>query len=316
MSRHILIALGLAAATAAPAWGQTPDPHAHHHMAAPAAPAPTPDPHAGHVMPQAPDPDPHAGHNMAAAVPDTTAGEAPPPVPADHAADKVFPPAEMAAARAVLFGEHGHMPWSKVLIDKAEYRPGGHGDGYAWDARASWGGDIDRFVLKSEGEGASSRLEEAEVEALYSRAIGPYFNLEGGVRQDIQPRPRRTYAVLGVEGLAPYWFDVEGRLFLSDKGDLSARFEGSYDLRLTQRLILEPRAEANLAAQDDRATGVGSGLSDVELGLRLRYAVTPEFAPYVGVNYRRKFGDTADFARAAGEDAGETRLVLGLRAWF
>lgn len=202
------------------------------------------------------------------------------------------------------------------MLETAEIRPGSGPDGYAWEGRASFGGDIDRFVLKSEGDGAGSHLEEAEVQALYSRAIGPYFNLQAGVRQDVQPRPRRTYATVGVEGLAPYWFDVEAALFLSDKGDLSGRVEASYDLRLTQRLILEPRAEANVAAQDVRALGVGSGLSDLEVGLRLRYAITPEFAPYVGVNHVRKVGDTADFARARGEDVRDTRVVFGIRAWF
>ena len=321
MSRAVAIALSLGV-LASPAWAQTPDPHARHVMPQAAPPAdphaghvmPAPDPHAGHVMPQSPPAaDPHAGHSMAAPAP---AGDEAPPPPEDHAADRVFSPAEMAAARAVLAGEHGDMAWSKVMIDRAEYRPGGHGDGYAWDARASWGGDIDRFVLKSEGEGASHHLEAAEVEGLYSRAISPYFNLEAGVRQDLQPRPRRTYAVLGVKGLAPYWFDVEARIFLSDRGDLSARLEAAYDLRLTQRWILQPRAEANLAAQNDRAAGVGSGLSDLELGLRLHYALTPEFAPYVGVNWSRKLGDTADFARTTGKTVGDTRLVVGLRAWF
>ncbi len=332
--RRALIALG-AILLAAPARAQAPDPHAAHtmpalvdphagHVMAPASP----DPHAGHVMPPAPaDPhaghimpsaaqaaDPHAGHNMGGQA--AVAGEPAPPAPTDYAADRMFPQAAMAAARAALYDEHGNMAWSKVMFDRAEYRPGGKGDGYGWDGRASWGDDIHRIVLKSEGDGASGRLEEAEVQALYSRAVGPYFNLEAGARQDFQPRPRRTYAVLGVEGLAPNWFDVEGRVFLSDKGDLTARLEGSYDLRLTQRLILEPRAEANLAAQDDASIGVGAGPSDLELGLRLRYALTPEFAPYVGGNWNHKIGDAADVARAAGEDVRSTRIVLGLRAWF
>jgi len=185
-----------------------------------------------------------------------------------------------------------------------------------WEASAAYGGDIRRAVLKTEGDGAEGDLERAEVQALYSRAIGPYFNLQAGVRQDFQPRLRRTYATVGVEGLAPYWFEVSAQAFLSDKGDLSARLEGSYDLRLTQQLILEPRGELNLAAGDDRAIGVGSGLTDLELGLRLRYAIAPEFAPYVGVNWERKLGDTADFARDAGEARSDTRLVVGLRAWF
>src|SRR5690606_20487158 len=137
----------------------------------------------------------------------------------------------------------------------------------------------------SEGEGENGGLEHAEVQALYSRAVGPYFDLQAGVRQDLEPRPRRTYATIGIEGLAPYWFEVEGALFLSDRGGLSARLGASYDLRLTQRLILEPRVEASLAASDDAAVGVGRGLSDAEAGLRLRYEVRREFAPYVGVSH-------------------------------
>jgi copper resistance protein B len=121
---------------------------------------------------------------------------------------------------------------------------------------------------------------------------------------------------VGIEGLAPYWFEVEGALFLSNKGDLFARLEGSYDLRFTQQLILEPRVEVNLQAQDVPELGEGAGLSDAEVGLRLRYEVRREFAPYVGVHYERKFGDTADLARAAGEDRDDLRVVLGLRAWF
>ncbi len=298
------------------------DPHAGHHM--PEAPA---DPHAGHAMsPPAPaaDPhaghaghampaDPHAGHHMPATAP---GGEPPPPPPTDHAAERFYPATVMAPARERLREEHGRMSWATGMLETAEIRPSGHGDAYAWEGRFSYGGDLNRFLVRSEGEGVSGDLERAEVQALYSRAIGPYFNLEAGVRQDLQPRPRRTYATVGVEGLAPYWFEVGAAAFVSDKGDLSARLEGAYDLRLTQRLILEPRGEANLAFSDDRAIGVASGLSSVELGLRLRYAVTPEFAPYVGVNWERKLGDTADLARAAGDHAGDTRLVIGVRAWF
>lgn len=288
------------------------DPHAGHKM--PASPAAA-DPHAGHTMPEAKSADPHAGHNMSA--PPGVAGSAPPPsIPADHAADRFFPPQVMAAARETLRREHGVMRWTTVMVETAEIRPTGDGTGYGWEASASYGGDIHRVVLKTEGDGAGDDLEAAEVQALYARAIGPYFNLQAGVRQDFQPRPRRTYATLGVDGLAPYWFEVGAQAFLSDKGDISARLEGSYDLRLTQQLILEPRGELNLAASRDRAIGVGSGVTDLELGLRLRYAFTPEFAPYLGVNWERKLGDTADLARLAGESRSDTRLVVGLRAWF
>lgn len=257
--------------------------------------------------------DPHAGHNMA---PVGVGSEPAPPPPTDHAAERFFDARAMAESRALLRKEHGDIRWSRVMLETAEVRPSDDGDAYAWEGEASFGGDINRFVLSTEGEGEDGDLHEAEVQALYSRAIGPYFNLQAGVRQDFEPRPRRTYATVGVEGLAPYWFEVGAALFLSDAGDLSARLEGSYDLRLTQKLILEPRAEVNLAASADRALEEGSGVRDIELGLRLRYAIKPEFAPYVGVHWERKFGDTADFARAAGDGVEDTRFVIGLRAWF
>lgn len=136
------------------------------------------------------------------------------------------------------------------------------------------------------------------------------------MRQDLGHGPDRTYATLGFEGLAPYWFEVDGALFLSNKGDVSGRIEGYYDQRITQKLILQPMAELNLAVQDVPENGIGSGLSDMELGLRLRYEIVREFAPYVGVEWTRKFGDTARFARAAGEGASGVSFAMGVRAWF
>lgn len=292
-------------------------------LAAPAAHAQ--DPHAGHVMP-APAPDPHAGHVMPAnprVAPATTGaqlpvGDAPaPPPPADRLADAVYGRTSMDRARDVLRREHGGARSPKTMIEMLEMRPDKGPNGYAWEGEFRYGGDIDRLVVKSEGEGAfGGRLEQAEVQALYARAIGPYFDVQAGVRQDLEPRPRRTYAALGFEGLAPYWFQVEGAVFLSNEGDLSARLEGSYDLRLTQRLILQPRAQVNLAARHVPELGLGAGLTNAELGLRLRYEIRREFAPYLGVHYERRFGDTADFARAAGEDRDDLRLVAGIRAWF
>ncbi len=305
---RLVIAL-LIATSFSPALAQTPDPHAGHTMPAPAQAA---DPHSGHRMP-APAADPHAGHTMPSP---PAGGDASPPVPADHAAERFYTPGAMARAREVLRREHGEMTWTTVILDRAEYQPSAGGDGFAWEGRVSYGGDIHRLVTKTEGDGASGHIEEAEVQALYSRAIGPYFNLQAGLRQDFQPRPRRTYAVIGLEGLAPYWFDIDGAVFVSNKGEVSARFAASYDLRLTQRLVLEPSLEANIQAQDVAAQNLGGGLSDIEAGLRLRYAVTPEFSPYIGVNHARAVGGTADSARRAGEHVRETRLVFGLRAWF
>ena len=292
--------------------GAAPDPHAGHVM--PATPA---DPHAGHVMPGAADP--HAGHHMAA--PDPHAGHNPPattepPPPTDHAADTIWGAGAMAASRANLPAEHGAFTYGTVMIGLAEYRAAGPGRGYRWEGEAWYGGDEDGVVLKSEGEGDRRSLETAEIQALYARAIDPYLNLQAGIRYDFQPKPSRGYAVLGIEGLAPYWFEVGAALFVSNKGDALARLEATYDQLITQRLILQPRVELNFAAQNVRATGIVRGLSTAELGLRLRYEFEREFAPYVGVSYERKLGATARFARAGGERTGGTNLVIGVRAWF
>ena len=307
-------------------------------VAKPPAAAPS-DPHAGHDMstmpgmtppapvPQAPDAaiagmkgaqTPQAGHDMAG-MPGMSAPEIPmsppPPAPEDFAADQAFDPAAMSAARDTLRQEHGGAIASQVIARLAEYRTQG-GGGYRWDGEAWFGGDINRFVLKSEGEGTRREgLQGAEAQALYSRAIGPYFDLQAGVRQDFEPKSR-TYATVGFEGLAPYWFDVEGALFLSTKGEFLGRLEGTYDLRLSQRLMLQPRAELSFSAQDTAVTQTGSGLSKAELGLRLRYEIRREFAPYIGISYERKFGGTADYSRAAGGGAESTSFVVGIRAWF
>ncbi len=269
--------------------------------------------------------DPHAGHDMSGMAgtpgmepPDSEIGNTPaPPPPTDHAADGVFGADQMAASRTMLRHENGGMPAYSIAFNLAEYRVQKGGDAYRWDGEGWFGGDINRFVVKTEGEGAvRGGLESGEVQALYSRAIDPWFNLQAGVRHDFKPGPARTYATVGFEGIAPYWFEVEGALFLSDKGDLLGRLEGYYDQRITQHLILQPRVELNFAAQDIPANGIGSGLSDAELGLRLRYEIKREFAPYVGISWERKVGDSARFARAAGDRVEATSLVLGIRMWF
>lgn len=255
-------------------------------------------------------------HGAHGAMDEEVGSEPPPAPPADHAADAVFGAAAMAPSRDQLREEHGGSLNWKVMIDEAEWRARDGEDGYAWNGEAWFGGDINRFVVKSEGEGSGGDLEDAELQLLYSRAISPYFDLQAGLRQDLQDGPKRTYATFGFEGLAPYWFETEGTVFLSNKGEALARLEGSYDLRFTQRLILQPRAEMNLSAQDIPELELGSGVTDLELGLRLRYEVTREFAPYVGVTYGRKFGGTADYAKALGQDDSETSFIVGVRAWF
>ena len=243
-------------------------------------------------------------------------GIAPAP-PADWYADRLFPKAEMEHSRHAMMAENGAQKIAFLSFNLAEVQARKGHDGYRWDAEAWYGGDIDRLTVKSEGEGVFREgIENVETQLLYSRAVGPYFNAQAGIRQDFGPGPDRTYATIGFEGLAPYWFEVEGAWFLSNKGDLLARLEGHYDQRITQKLILQPMAEINFAVQDVPETGTGSGLSDVELGLRLRYEIVKEFAPYVGVEWARKVGDTARFARAAGEDADSVSLVMGVKGWF
>jgi len=334
-------------APAAPA--QAADPHAGHDMSqmpASNAPAQPTDPHAGHdmttgempaghdrsqmpVQPAAPAEaaDPHAGHDMStmgqmptgeAVGTDLPAGTSPPPpIPGEWAADRVYDPAAMEMGRHHLRTFHGGQKFLQVLWNVAEYQVRKGRDGYEWDGEGWYGGDINRLWFKSEGEGAFGEgLEKAEVQALYSRAIDPYWNIQAGLRYDFKPNPSRVYATVGLEGLAPSFFDVEGALFLSNKGEIMARAEGSYDQRITQRLILQPRAEINVAAQNSREIGVGAGLSDAEVGVRLRYDIRREFAPYVGVQYRRAFGRTRDYLRADGEDAAGWSFLAGIRTWF
>jgi copper resistance protein B len=245
-------------------------------------------------------------------------GNAPAPAPPmDHYADRMFSPIEMTRARSAMMHESGGQTTYQVMFNLAEFQAHEGHNGYRWDGQAWIGGDINRLWLKSEGEGAFREgVDGAEVQALYSRAVGPYFNLQGGVRHDFRPSPTRNYATIGFEGLAPYMFEVEGALFLSTRGELLGRLEGYYDQRITQRLILQPRVEFNLSAQDVPENRIGAGLTDAELGLRLRYEITRQFAPYIGVSYLAQAGRTADFTRARGKDPQTTSFVAGVRFWF
>jgi copper resistance protein B len=237
-----------------------------------------------------------------------------PQVPSDYFADRDFAAADMAKAREAMMRDQGASLFSQVFFNVLEYQAYRGRNGYRWDGEARYGGDIERLWLKSEGEGEfGGALDTAEVQALYSRAVGPYFDLQAGLRQDFGRGPGRTYVTAGFEGLAPGFFEVEGAMFLSTTGDILGRFEGYYDQRITQRLILQPRAEVNLSAQDIPRSAIGAGLVDVELGLRLRYEFSRQFAPYVGVSYENKFGETA---RLSGGPASDFRFTAGVRVWF
>ena len=272
----------------------------------------------GHCTPvAAPPPDSAAATDSAPAGTDQDAGDAAPPAPpTDLAAARFYDPATIARARRMMQDDHGGMRFGQILFNLAEVQVRRDHDGYRWDGEGWFGGDIDRLVVKSQGEGRfGDRVEGAEVQALYARAIDPFWNVQAGIRQDVGSGAKRTFAVLGVEGLAPYWFDVEGAVFVSDSG-VRARAEAWYDQRITQRAILQPRIEVNLSAQDERDARIGSGLTSAELGLRLRYEIAREFAPYVGVVWERGYGTTARYARADGDATGGIALAFGLRTWF
>ncbi len=262
----------------------------------------------------------HMTDSAAAAASGTAlpAGDAPPPpIPTDHYADRTFAPQTMASARHAMMRENGGQVLAGLTVDLAEAQLRRGQDGYRWAGEARIGGDLHALVIASEGEGSvAERVERGEVQALYARAIGPYFDLRVGVRHDFAPDPATTYAAFGVEGLAPYWIEVAGAVYLGTDGDVLGRVEAHHDARLTQRLILQPRIEVNFAMQNSPAKRVGAGLSDIELGLRLRYEIDRRFAPYLGVSYEAKTGRSADYARAAGEAASATSLVAGVRVWF
>jgi copper resistance protein B len=302
-----------------------PDPHAGHRM-----PTAQPDPHAGHRMPAA-QPDPHAGHVMAGPTPPDVrtstddAGRAPqtPPPPEAfsgpaHAADTIFGADAMAASRAALVAETGAMGTTAVMLERLEAGFGEDDTAFVWDAQGWIGGDIHRFVWKTEGEGdVDGGVEAFEVQALYSRAVLPFWDVQVGVRHDVvDGGDDTTYLVAGVQGMTAGWWEVDAAAFVSTEGQVTARAEAEWDVRLTQRWILQPRGELELSASDEPALGLTPGFTGVEAGLRLRYEIRREVAPYVGVEWHRALGGAADLARASGHPVEETRLLIGLRAWY
>lgn len=255
----------------------------------------------------------HAGYDMKPmSVPQSQPAQSGPP----NAADAVWGADAMRQSREALYNEHGNMLLFWFQGDRLEYRTRQGEDGYLWDVQGYYGNDTDKFWFKSEGEGSFGEpIEQAEMQALWSHAIGPFFDLQAGVRQDFHG-PERAHLALGVQGVAPYFLEIDIAGFVSNKGDLTARIEGEYDHRLTQKLILQPRAEINLSAQDIPELEIGSGIDSIEAGVRLRYEITPEFGPYVGIEQEWKLGGSRRFAIADGENPNVTNYVIGLRFWF
>ncbi len=232
----------------------------------------------------------------------------------------------VAAGLSLFYGSqlaaqvHDSKIYTFVLVDQLEFRSG-DADPIRWDAEGWVGGDFNKLWFKTEGEQLTrDGSGDVEVQALYSRLISAFWDFQAGVRVDgvyggEVDRMRGLLAV-GVEGLAPYWFDIEAALFVSHQGDVSLRATSTYDLFVGQRLIFQPRFEINAAVQEVPEFGVGSGLNDFELGWRLRYELKREFAPYIGISWTRRVGETADFARAEGAEASDFSLVGGIRFWF
>ncbi len=189
-------------------------------------------------------------------------------------------------------------------------------DLFSWDAQGWAGKNINKLWLKTEGERVQGETESAEFQALYSRAVGAFWDVQAGIRHDAKPTPEQNWAVIGLQGLAPYYFEIDTAFFIGESGNSAWRFNAEYELLFTQRLILTPEIELNAYGQNMPAAGIGSGLAEADFGLRLRYEIRREFAPYVGFNWTRQFGETADFSEAAGLGKSEKEFVIGLRLWF
>jgi copper resistance protein B len=206
--------------------------------------------------------------------------------------------------------------YAHAIFNQLEGRWNGSNTEFRWEGQGWVGTDYDKLWIKSEGTVSQGAVDDGQDQFLYSRAITTYFDLQGGLRSDIDSRPTRNWAAFGIQGVAPYFFDLELTGFVSGEGHLAAKLEGSYDVLLTQRLILQPQLELNLYSKADPVRLVGAGFSDIDTGLRLRYEFSRKFAPYLGVVYQGKFGQTAIFARQAGESTGDFRFAFGVRVWF
>jgi len=205
-----------------------------------------------------------------------------------------------------------------VLLGQFEGRTNGSSNELRWDAEGWIGTDTNRLWLKSEGFSDNGTVSDGDHEALYDRPIPHmrFFDAQIGVRADLDSGPTRTWAAVGIEGLAPYRFEFAPTLYIRDGGHVAGRVTGSYDLLLTQRWIVQPEAELNFYSKDDPSRRIGSGLSDLDTGVRLRYEISRKFAPYIGFAYSGKYGNTARYSRQARETTSDHRFVFGLRLWF
>lgn len=292
VTRACLIAAVMLSGAPLGASAQEPATPHQHGASQPPAPAPVP-------------PDDHSAHQP----PDTAA------------LPDFIPPVTEADRQAAFPDVHGHTVHDNavnyfVLFDQFEGQAGDGPGGFSWDTKGWVGRDRHRLWFRAEGERAGGRFEQAQTNLLYGRAIARWWDVMAGVRLDTLPDTPRTALAFGVQGLAPYWFEVEASTYVEFSGRTHVRIETEYDLLLTNRLVLQPLGEFEVYGRADPERGIAAGLSTGEVGLRLRYEVRRELAPYVGVVWHRKFFGTADYARAAGERTGGARLAVGVRFWM
>jgi copper resistance protein B len=217
---------------------------------------------------------------------------------------------------AGMMGMDDRKPFGKLMLDEFEWQDGDGGASFGWDAAAWYGGDVHKLRIEAEGERTSGGTRESRTELLWERILTPWWSIRAGARHDAGTGPARDWAAFGFAGLAPGFIEVEAALYAGEGGRGAARLTTHLDLLLTQRLILQPEAELNAYTRGDAARLIGAGLSDLTLGLRLRYEIRREFAPYFGVVWAAHFGDSADLRRGAGESDKEATLIAGVRAWF
>jgi copper resistance protein B len=298
VKRHLLSLLALAALVGLPAMAAAQDPHAGHTQP-------------GNQTPATPKPASKPADEGHSAHPAQDAGQPREPLSPITDADRA------AAFPAGLDGHatHDRRISTFVLFDQLEWQ-GGEEGGISIDNKTWIGGDVHRVWLRAEGESSAGRPENAQLHALYGRSISRWWDVVAGVRHDFKPGPPQGWLALGIQGLAPQWFEVEATGYVGSDWRTHVRFEVEYELLLTNRLMLQPLFETEIYGKEDPLRGIGAGLSSIDAGVRLRYEYRREFAPYVGFVWHQALFGSAEFARADGEAVGTSRAVIGVRAWF
>jgi copper resistance protein B len=232
--------------------------------------------------------------------------------------------AQSPSPRTAPYTQYGEPPvmdntiFYHLLFDQLEERTNGPDDEFRWDGEGGVGTDMNKLWFKSEGFVEHGRMTDGDQEALYDRPIPylRYFDFQAGVRYDLDSDPGRTWGAIGIEGLAPYFFEFAPTFYFSNRGFFAGRVEGSYDILITNRLIAQPQFELNFYSKSNPSRGIGSGLSELDTGLRIRYEFSRKFAPYIGFAYTGNYGQTATFAREGGGNSEDPRFIFGVRLWY